>query len=442
VDEHGLSVELSLGLAEGHRNLAWNLMRMPHVNRGTLELVPAGAAFFYAAALNPQAPVAPLARDAHGQPIVTSMDFGRELFGNLADLAIYGLPPEGATHGIPDLAAVLRVNDPERSHALWSFALSLASQASGGEAGPDHVRLAGTEVAEYEIEGMPVFLAVAGKRLVVSPSESAIVRSLGAKGERGSVLDDRAYARPLADMVSEETWVFMANAGRCLRLAKEHMPPHEWRELEPIAPIMNDTVLAVGVEHSDTTYAIQARLLGIPDVSGLVAQRIGLHHSGRVHGVAGHDREAEPRKASSEKREREVDLEAMRRRFDELAKRSPERARALGDRILAVAGEDARGLNNFAWALLTEERYAGGFDELALVLSKRSNELTDYENWYFLDTLAYAVHRKGDLAKAIELQRMAVELAADDPGGGAAQESLERYLKERERAERKIGDDA
>jgi hypothetical protein len=370
------------------------------------------------------------------------MDFGRELFGNLADLAIYGLPPEGATHGIPDLAAVLRVNDPERSHALWSFALGLASQASGAEAGPDRVRLAGTEVEEYEIEGLPVYLAVAGKRLVVSPSETAIVRSLGAKGAHGSVLEDRAFARPLEDMVNEETWVLMANAGRVLRLAEQHMPPREWRELEPIAPMLGDTVLAVGVEHSDTTYAIQARLLGIPDVSGLVAQQIGLHRSGRAHGVAASAKPSEPRKAASPEKERAVDLDAMRRRFDELVKMDPDRARGLGERILAVAGEDARGLNNFAWSLLTDERYGGGFDELAFVLSKRSNELTDYENWYYLDTLAFAVHRKGDLAKAIELQRMAVELAAEDPNGAAAQESLERYLKERERAGRKIGDDA
>ena len=65
-------------------------------------------------------------------------------------------------------------------------------------------------------------------------------------------------------------------------------------------------------------------------------------------------------------------------------------AAKVAEKVAKAIGEDAQELNNFAWALLTEERYGSKFDRVATKISTRSNELTGYSNWYYLDTLARA----------------------------------------------------
>lgn len=432
VGSDGLAIEVALRLAEGHRNLAFNLLRMPHVNRETLQLVPQGAAFFFAAALNPSGPGAPIQTDSRGQPVVTMMDFGREFFGNLADVAIYGLPEESGS-GIPDVAAVLRVNDAVRSRAVWGFALGLASQATGGM-GPEKVRVAGAEALEYEIQGFPVYLATAGDRLVVSPSEAAVARSLQASSAGASVLEDPAFAPCLTELGLDETWILLANAGRALRFASSLMPHGQAAELAPFAELLQDTVVALGVEHSETRYALQARVRGIPDVSGLVAAKLGqtgvIASPVRLPAVASAVPPPRPQLIGQSPGSAEEQLARLQAAAADPAR--TEEARILGRQFLESC-DDARILNNIAWGLLTEEPFGGRFDLLALEISRRANELTDYGNWYYVDTLARAVYENGDLEKAIELERIAVELAAGDPRGESAQAELERYLEEQRR---------
>jgi tetratricopeptide (TPR) repeat protein len=112
-----------------------------------------------------------------------------------------------------------------------------------------------------------------------------------------------------------------------------------------------------------------------------------------------------------EEEEREK-LTLMRKKFDILAvdKKDREAALACGESFLKVAGEDAEELNKLAWHLLTEKRFGGGYEELALKLSQRSNELTGHKNWMHLDTLALARFETGDATAAVELEKKAIEL--------------------------------
>jgi hypothetical protein len=68
-------------------------------------------------------------------------------------------------------------------------------------------------------------------------------------------------------------------------------------------------------------------------------------------------------------------------------------------------------LNDFAWALLTDEKYGGQYAEMALRWSERANELTDYGSWPILDTLARASFETGNVERAIRLQGKAIKLS-------------------------------
>jgi hypothetical protein len=272
----GVALDLGLQLAEGHRNLAFNLLRLPSVGRDTLELVPEGAAFFAAAALNRRAPAAPAAEA--GAPIVTFMDFGREVFANVVDVAVFGLPPAAgeAVTGLPDVACVVRANDVARSKAMWNFVLGLASSSSaGGSIDPERVEIAGVPSERYALEGVPMHLVPIEQGLLISPSRSALERSLAALRADRSVLGDEVFRKALSRPEGRDTLLVVANPGRCARMAAALAPSSETARLAAFADALQRTVLAVGLEQTDTRLGLRARLSDVPDISRFVLQGSG-----------------------------------------------------------------------------------------------------------------------------------------------------------------------
>lgn len=431
VGADGLQLDVALDLAPEHRNLAFNLLRKPTLERRTLELVPHGAAFFLATTLNEPAP--PGTPRAAGEPIVTAMDFGREVFANVVDAALVGLPPDGGGP-LPDVAAVVRVNDPRRSRALWNFVLGVAAQASGGASmEPEHVSVGGTDVERYAIGGVPILLAVGEDSVTLSPSAGALARVLGARASHRSVLDDAAFAGALDGLRRDSTLAFCGQVGRLAAMAEPHVPEEQRAELAPYVAVLEGTSLSVALEHTSTRLALHARLCGLPDLSGLAAQAIERHH-----GTAPPDTWATSKVGRAAPKPAEAfaptELAAARSAFESIA-HEPGRtddARALGRVVLAAAGDDPSYLNDLAWALLTEERYRGAFDELALAMSKRSNELTGHSQWHFVDTLALAHFEIGEVERAIELEERALELVGQGSRRSEVERALERFRDARD----------
>jgi len=278
IEDDGLQLDLSLQLAEGHKNLAFNLLRLPSVQRKTLALVPDGAAFFLAAALNRHAPVVPGVAQEGEEPIVTLMDFGREVFANVVDVTVFGLPPaEGDAGGpLPAVACFVRANDVARSKALWTFALGLASQSGGGASmQPAQEQIAGLAAERYTIQGMPLYLVEVDHGLLISPSRSAVERSLAAHASGRSALDDEAFSECLGALTGSDTLVLVANPGRCARMALPMAPAGEATELQQVARLLDKTVLSIGIEHSQNRLSFRARLRDVPDISRFVLQAAG-----------------------------------------------------------------------------------------------------------------------------------------------------------------------
>jgi tetratricopeptide (TPR) repeat protein len=95
-----------------------------------------------------------------------------------------------------------------------------------------------------------------------------------------------------------------------------------------------------------------------------------------------------------------------------------------------LSEELGRVANTLAWILATHPRPDLRDSNKALKLAQRACEITIFEKWEYLDTLAAAHARHGDFAKACELQQKAIKLA---PMG--AQVSLTNRLATYERSE-------
>lgn len=455
ISGEGLSLEMTLRLDEGHHNLVYNLLRMPPLDRETLRCVPQGAAGFLAMALNEPGSGAatPSARQSEKPPVVTGLDFGREIFANIVGLAVYVLPPSGATATggppIPDVAAVITVRDPSKSEALWTQVLGVASLAAGGRAIEGAaIEIEGTQVRSYAFpDGITIYFATLDNTVLISPSQSAMARSLAARRNAKSILDDPTFAASLSRLGPDSTIAMFAHAGRCVEIAKQYAPPRDLAEMEPWLGVLDETVASVVVTHSGEVFRFSAMVSGMPDIGDLVTQLIlDQRQKQQARQAAAKQRREQRRQlsrlTSSERwgealeqvdsllADRESpDVNLLLEKFRILAVGQENRAAALavGELILKKAHDAEGTLNNFAWALLTEEQYQDRFDELALWLSERSNEITGHGVWQYVDTLAWAKFKTGDIQAALELEKKALALCDDEGETDELKKALAKF---------------
>ncbi|MFQ5804996.1 MAG: hypothetical protein ACE5I3_00950 [Phycisphaerae bacterium] len=415
VSDEGLYLDVALQLDEGHRNLVFQFLRMPAINRETLKRVPSGVAGFFATALNEAGEHdRPTPLPSAETPPVTILDIGREIFANIVSIAVFAVPTgeEAAGDGppIPPVAAVITVKDPVKSLALWSQALGVGSLASGaGALDGMRVKIEGVEAQRYIFpDGISIYLANAGHDVLISPSKAAIARALATLRGGESILNDPAFSKSLARVGSNTTFALFAHPGRCAELAKPFMSAGEVKEMQPVVELLTDTVASVVMEHSNEMFHFSAMVTGLPDVGPFVSRMITAELSRAEQANLGEMVWKEFRSLGSHKGDHEAAL-------------------ALAEKLFETLHDDALRLNKYAWKMLTKDEFEGRFNEVALKFSKRSNELTDQKNWMFVDTLALALFETGDAKAAVELEKKALALCGDDSRRGEVEAALQRF---------------
>jgi hypothetical protein len=442
VGEDELFLEIELRLAEGHRNLLYHFLRLPPIDRRALQRVPAGVAGFAAFSLGDARSQYRAARGGSDAPLaISALDLPRELLANVISVAIFALPPEVTTErpggpAIPDIAAVISVHDPAQSEALWQQVLGVASLASGG--GPlegSRSELSGTAVRTYRFcQDVEICLAAKGSEVVLASSRTAMSRALAADTGSGSVLEDPAFARAVSRIGPDSVLAVFANQKRCFEIARTLMSAEDFRRIEPVAQAFDDTVNSIVVDHSDTRLRVSAAMNGIPRIGELLARKLA------------EERQRGDSRRLIERALQRRDWDEAQAAIDDALMASPgeqrllwqklqaldgagdrEGAREAGGQLLEAAREDAGALNHYAWALLSESRYGDRYTDLALRLSQRSNELTGQRNWMYVDTLALAEFKSGNVERAVELERKALELAVRSPRRGEVEQALARF---------------
>ena len=298
--------------------------------------------------------------------------------------------------------------------------------------------ISGATVHRYDFpEHVSLYFTTAGNDMLITSSKSAMVRSLEAKQGGSSVLDKSTFAKSLARLGPATTKALFAHPGRCAQIAKRFMPPSEVAEIEPVIEIMSDTIVSAVIDHSDGEFRFSAMATGLPDVGELVAMKLQEEEARRT---ASAQLKKVTKSGQWDKALEVVDgllaiqsgsIDLLEKKFHILAVglKNRDAALACGDEFFRQAGKHATLLNNFAWALLTEDQYGGQYSDLAVRCSERSNELTEHKNWMFVDTLARAKFHTGDVKEAIELQKKAIELS-----GGAGLDDMNKALERMEKA--------
>ncbi|MEM8709558.1 MAG: hypothetical protein AAGG01_01285 [Planctomycetota bacterium] len=450
VHDDGLALDIGLALDDSHQNVAFNLLRMPHVSETTFDLVPNGVAAFLATSLNQSNPGGTGVTDAQGRPVVSIMDLGREVFGNLVDVALFTLPSMGEGPGgmpMPDAALAMSVNDPERSLAIWRLALGMAQGATGkgGNMAPRREKAGAGTVERFRVEGVEVYLYGEGNRVVLSPS----MRAIEAVASGKSVRHDEFFAGLAAEGSSDHTSVLGVSVGRLAQIASQVMPERELREMRPVLELLESTSVIAKTRHSDTELRWNARVTGLPNVGPLVEQfvRAELHGGSpyrrgqplRTASVAaveerGADADhwlatGEVQAASHTAPESAAAALSTRATFDALLEGGNlAAARALIPVLASEAGGDPKSQNDLVWFLVSGEHGKALADSLLPIIEGAASA-TNHEDWYVLDTLAHVQFESGNVRSAIETESKALKIAKDagDPRWKETATALKRF---------------
>jgi len=277
----GVALELALDLEEGHTNRVFHFLRMPAIQKDTLERIPAGVTGFVAAALNDARSYSEEAGDTY----LSFMDVGREVFGNLTSFAVFALPDESASE-VPHVGAVLSVNDPAASASLWGMALGMASLAGGGSLEGEVVHVAGVEARGYRLpDGPMIYGAMDGAELFLATSEKALAGAIETGGKGASVLEDKAFAEAIEAMTGHETLAVAVHGERMLRMMQPWADGEEAEQMRQLAPRLADSVMSLAVSHSPERLGVRLALTHLPKVGDLIAAQL---HGSQAGGYVAH----------------------------------------------------------------------------------------------------------------------------------------------------------
>jgi len=109
--------------------------------------------------------------------------------------------------------------------------------------------------------------------------------------------------------------------------------------------------------------------------------------------------------------------------------RDKEGADQIGRKLLDCGFTDAEFYGQVAWTLLTDDSLTYKNLPYAVEVANHANSLAEGKSANVLDTLAFAHFKSGDVPKALELQRKAIEICDNDALMAQLKERLAEYEK-------------
>ncbi len=270
--EQGISLTAQMNLMPGHKNMIYALIRTAPMTKRSLDRVPGGAAAVLTVGLNPPGPAAPTVTNSDGTPSISLMDVGREIFGNIDELSVFAMAPEGeGRQPFPEVGAVIAVKDPEKSEALWNQILSLAMLFGARHAQePAEVDVEGTPGKTYHLDGMPPIVVVrTGKELVLgTPTAVAAAVRTGSEGK--SIADDPAFAPLLSKLTPDSSKALLVDVGRAVPVVAALSGDSDDEDMRMIAALLADMKVSVVTDEAPNCLTIRAELTGLPKFRDVV----------------------------------------------------------------------------------------------------------------------------------------------------------------------------
>ncbi len=202
------------------------------------------------------------------------MDIGREVFGNIDELAVFVLPGAGSRvngQPIPEVGVVFAVKDADKSEALWNQLLALAALV--GAPAADAVRdvtIEGHSAKQYRFPGAPPIVVFRADRALVVGTEAAVSAAVKAGAANDGITHDPAMASLLARLSPASSKAVLVDAGRGIQIARTMVGGGNAGELLALGVALKDLKVLVATDEAPNELVVRAEITGLPSVPALL----------------------------------------------------------------------------------------------------------------------------------------------------------------------------
>jgi hypothetical protein len=269
--DKGIHMEAKVQLAADHHSLVYGLIRTTPLTKRSMAHVPSGVAALALLGMNPPAP--PVSGTPGAQHL-TAMDIGRELFGNIEEIALFLMPStaQSSAGAMPDVGAVIAVSDAVKSEALWNQILSLVSIAAPAAAQTAaEVTVGDYRGREYRFPDVPPITIVRLKdRAIVVGTRGAVAAAIAAGTTEKSIARDPAFGSLISSLTPSASKAVLVHVGRLLPIAAAFDGHRQDPTLAKLGTLMSDLTVSLMTDEQPTEFSMHLHISGLPEIHKVV----------------------------------------------------------------------------------------------------------------------------------------------------------------------------
>jgi hypothetical protein len=298
VETTGIGSRLEFQFKDGHRCLAYGMIRTPNISKAALEAVPADAVAVASFALNP-------AESTQSEQVrsqiqnMTGLDIGREIFANIEQITVFALPAGAASSAtnsfLPgQLGLALTSRNPGQTKEILTTLLATINPGQPN-AQPGRYKVGATG-------GQDIYchLDQINKTTLLSLNRAVINASAATLKNRKSITTSGPLQKAVGNLTPAASKLLLVNAGGAIRLFGPQVNTKGFTEtqlkdwntsLEQLARAADATTIEFRTDEQLNSFAASSSLTGIPPLNqilGPVTQLTRLNKQARAETTAKH----------------------------------------------------------------------------------------------------------------------------------------------------------
>jgi hypothetical protein len=279
---NSVGTRIELQFEDGHRCLAFDLIRTPNLSKPALEAVPSQAIALASFSLNASAATQTETVRAQVRNI-TGLDIGREVFANVEQVMLYAMPAGGDAVGASvwesaasRLGVALTSREPEQTRQVLGTVLSAVAPGSPPppDTGPNQFK-----VGKSGERDLYCFLDQAKGTTFLSLNRAVVDASVASLKNGQSVLTSGPLKGSLDKLPATASKLVLVNAGEALRLVGPHFKPEAANQeqaeqfhgdVAQLARALDKTVVEFRTDEGVDNLSLNLDLAGIPPLNRVI----------------------------------------------------------------------------------------------------------------------------------------------------------------------------
>lgn len=293
--EGGVAIETNLVFKDGHRCIAYDMMRTPNLSRAGWEAVPSEAIALASIALG-EADGAPARAARKSIQSVTGLDIGREIFANIEQVTLFAMPLQGAPNAVPpglpplanNVGLAVTSHDPQQTRRILTQLLSVAELATGESSG-ERSKQGASKFVIATSKGQKLYchLDQRNKTTILSLNPQVVASSVSAINKRNSVCTAGPLKEAVNGLSPATSKVVLVNIGGAadvlapfvLGLDPESVDDSTRELIAQVAKACEETIVQVRTDEQLNSFGVHVSISGMPPANQLAGPIMQLTHA-------------------------------------------------------------------------------------------------------------------------------------------------------------------